>query len=42
MSIQLLYSIGAAPVIGYHYGAGNHGELRSLLRKSLVILLCLR
>lgn len=32
------YSIGTAPVIGYHYGAGNHGELKSLLRKSLVII----
>ena len=38
IAVFLGYSIGAAPVIGYHYGAGNHGELRSLLRKSLVIL----
>ena len=27
-----------APVIGYHYGAQNHVELKGLLRKSLVIL----
>lgn len=32
------YSIGTAPVIGYHYGAGNHSELKSLLQKSLVII----
>lgn len=32
------YSIGVAPVIGYHYGAQNHGELKNLLRKSLIIL----
>lgn len=32
------YSVGTAPVIGYHYGAGNHSELKSLLRKSLVII----
>lgn len=32
------YSIGTAPVIGYHYGAGNTGELKSLLHKSLVII----
>lgn len=32
------YTIGAAPVAGYHYGAGNHDELKSLLRKSLVII----
>lgn len=33
------YSMGTAPVISYHYGAQNHAELKSLLRKSLVILL---
>lgn len=32
------YSVGTAPVIGYHYGAGNHGELKSLLKKSLAII----
>ena len=32
------YSIGTAPVIGYHYGAANRKELRSLLQKSLVII----
>ena len=38
ISIYIGYSIGTAPIIGYHYGAQNHGELRSLLRKSLVIV----
>lgn len=32
------YSVGTAPVIGYHYGAENHHELKSLLKKSLVII----
>lgn len=32
------YSIGTAPVIGYHYGAKNNKELTSLLKKSIVIL----
>ncbi len=32
------YSVGTAPVIGYHYGAANHTELRGILRKSLVII----
>ncbi len=32
------YSVGAAPVIGYHYGAQNHDELKSLLRKSLILI----
>ncbi len=32
------YNIGVAPVIGYHNGAQNHTELKSLLKKSLLIL----
>lgn len=32
------YSIGCAPVVGYHYGAGNSQELKGLLRKSTVII----
>ena len=32
------YSVGTAPVIGFHYGAGNHAELKSLLRKSFVVI----
>ena len=32
------YSIGTAPIIGYHYGAANSRELRSLLQKSLIII----
>lgn len=32
------YSVGTAPVIGFHYGAGNHDELKSLLKKSLKII----
>lgn len=32
------YSVGTAPVIGYHYGAGNHIELKSLLKKSITII----
>ena len=31
------YSVGVAPVIGYHYGAGNHEELKGLLKRSLVL-----
>lgn len=32
------YSMGTAPITGYHYGAGNHPELKNLLRKSLVLI----
>lgn len=32
------FSVGTAPVIGFHFGAQNHGELKSLLRKSLTVI----
>ena len=32
------YSIGSAPVISYHHGARNYGELHGLLRRSLVLI----
>lgn len=38
MAIYIGYSMGTAPVIGYHYGAGNHVELKGLLRKSLLVV----
>ena len=33
------YTIGISPVVGYHYGAGNRDELKSLRRKSINIIL---
>ena len=38
IAIFLGYSMGSAPIVGYHYGAGNRTELRGLLRKSLCII----
>ena len=32
------YSIGVAPVVGYHYGAQNQKELKSLLKKSFTVI----
>lgn len=32
------FSVGSAPIIGYHYGAENKEELKSLLNKSLKLL----
>ena len=32
------YSVGTAPIISYHHGAGNHGELKGLLKKSLFLI----
>ncbi len=33
------YCIGIAPIVGYHFGAGNKDELKSVRRKSVMILL---
>lgn len=32
------YSIGTAPIIGYHDGAKNYTELQGLLKKSLILI----
>lgn len=32
------YSIGTAPVISYHFGAGNSEELKNLLKKSVILI----
>ncbi len=37
-AIFIGYSIGSAPIIGYHFGASNHAELKNLFRKSLVLI----
>ena len=38
ISIFIGYFLGVAPVISYHFGAGHQDEIRSLLRKSLMII----
>ncbi len=38
MAIFFGYSIGSAPIIGYHYGAANHDELKNLFRKSVLLM----
>lgn len=35
ISAYLGYSIGSAPIVGYHYGAQNFAELKNLFGKSL-------
>ena len=37
-AIYIGYAVGTSPIVSYHYGAGNHGEMRSLLRKSLLLM----
>ena len=38
LAVFIGYAVGTAPVIGFHYGAGNREELRSLRIKSLVLI----
>jgi len=39
ISVFIGYSIGIAPIVGYHYGAKNHEELCGLRKKSMIIIL---
>jgi len=38
IAVFIGFSTGLAPVFGYHYGADNYSELKSLLRKSLGVI----
>ncbi len=38
VSVFLGYSIGVAPLIGFHYGAQNVDELKNLYKKSMAII----
>ena len=38
IAIFIGFVIGAAPIIGFHYGAGNTDELKSLRKKSSIIV----
>lgn len=38
LGIFVGYSTGSAPVMGYHYGAQNHAEMKNVLKKSLTLL----
>ena len=37
-AIYLGYSMGSAPITSYNYGAGNHSELKNMLKKSLSLI----
>ena len=37
IAVYIGYSMGAAPIVSYHFGAGNRGELHNLRRKSLIL-----
>ena len=38
VGVFLGYAFGVAPVVSFHFGAGNEGELKSLRKKSLVLI----
>lgn len=38
LGVFMGYSMGSSPIMGYHYGAGNRPEMKSLLKKSLWML----
>ena len=40
ISVFIGYATGVAPVISFHYGADNPGEVKGLLKRSSVIVLC--
>ncbi len=40
IAMEIGYCVGCAPVIGYNYGAQNHGELRNVFKKSMLLMGC--
>ncbi len=38
IAIYIGYSIGASPIVSYHYGAGNDGELKNMFKKSVLLM----
>ena len=39
IAVFIGYSIGTAPIVSFHYGAGNRDELKNILKKSTVLTL---
>ena len=37
-AIFIGYSVGSAPIVGYHFGAQNRSELQNMLRKSIILM----
>ena len=38
VAIMIGYSIGSAPIVSFHYGAGNKLELKNVFRKSVMLI----
>ncbi|MDE7296750.1 MAG: MATE family efflux transporter [Clostridia bacterium] len=38
LAIEIGYTIGSAPIVGYNYGAENRDELKNVFKKSILIM----
>lgn len=38
IGIYMGYSSGCSPIMGYHFGAAHHGEMKNVFRQSLILL----
>lgn len=38
VAINIGYAVGAAPIVSFHYGAGNEGELKNMFKKSFCLV----
>lgn len=38
IAVYMGFCSGSAPIMGYHFGAQNHKEMRNVLKKSMIIL----
>ena len=38
IAVDIGYSIGCAPIVGFHFGAQNHAELKNMLGKSVKLM----
>jgi len=38
LAIEIGFSIGSAPIIGFNYGAQNHAELKNVFKKSILLM----
>ncbi|WP_322172594.1 MATE family efflux transporter [Acutalibacter caecimuris] len=38
VAVFIGFTVASTPVVGYHHGAGNYAELKSLLKKSVVLM----
>ncbi len=40
IGVYIGYSTGSSPIMGYHYGAQNHAEMKNVRKRSMILLSC--